>query len=101
MLDLNSARWRELRHAYGAADDIPALIEQLKTDPLPKKLGLLRRTVVLALGRPLPPGQRVPSDLQDWYAAALVRATDVIRKCLALDWDEHEYRVLLGGWPHS
>src|SRR5688572_15692499 len=31
MLELNSERWKELSHAYGSAEDIPALIEELKT----------------------------------------------------------------------
>jgi hypothetical protein len=31
MLELHSERWKELSHAYGSAEDIPALIEQLKT----------------------------------------------------------------------
>jgi hypothetical protein len=29
MLDLDSGAWRELRHAYGSAADIPALLRQL------------------------------------------------------------------------
>jgi hypothetical protein len=33
MLDLDSARWSELRHAYGAASDIPALLSGLKEIP--------------------------------------------------------------------
>ena len=32
-LPLSSARWKELRHAYGAAGDIPALLEQLQDLP--------------------------------------------------------------------
>jgi hypothetical protein len=31
MLDLNSPLWKNLKHAYGSAADIPALLEQLKT----------------------------------------------------------------------
>lgn len=31
MLDLNSLEWKKLKHAYGKASDIPALLEQLKT----------------------------------------------------------------------
>lgn len=37
MLSLRSPRWNELQHAYGAAGDIPALLEQL--DSLPKDDG--------------------------------------------------------------
>lgn len=33
MLDLASTRWGELTHAYGAAADIPALLQQLEADP--------------------------------------------------------------------
>jgi hypothetical protein len=33
MLDLNSPRWPELQHAYGAASDIPGLLRQLNTLP--------------------------------------------------------------------
>jgi hypothetical protein len=33
MLSLDSDRWRELSHAYGAADDIPALLRQLHSVP--------------------------------------------------------------------
>lgn len=33
MLDLGSARWRELQHAYGAASNIPALLGQLTRLP--------------------------------------------------------------------
>jgi hypothetical protein len=33
MLDLESPRWAELQHAYGAASDIPALLRQLQTLP--------------------------------------------------------------------
>ncbi len=36
MLDLDSPRWRTLRHAYGAADDIPPRITQLQTVASPK-----------------------------------------------------------------
>jgi hypothetical protein len=36
MLDLQSPKWRNLTHAYGSAEDIPALIEQLRTAPVPK-----------------------------------------------------------------
>jgi len=36
MLDLESEKWRSLSHAYGAASNIPQLIEQLKTAPPPK-----------------------------------------------------------------
>jgi hypothetical protein len=34
MLDLDSDRWRELRHAYGSAADIPALLRQLPDAPV-------------------------------------------------------------------
>ena len=34
MLDLDSDRWRELRHAYGSAADIPALLRQLPEAPV-------------------------------------------------------------------
>ena len=34
MLDLDSDRWRDLSHAYGAATDIPALLRQLPTAPV-------------------------------------------------------------------
>src|SRR5262245_45259505 len=34
MLDLDSDRWRQLRHAYGSAEDIPGLLRQLPTAPL-------------------------------------------------------------------
>lgn len=34
MLDLDSDRWRELRHAYGSAADIPALLRQLPGAPV-------------------------------------------------------------------
>ena len=34
MLDLNSDRWGELNHAYGAAADIPALLRQLPNAPV-------------------------------------------------------------------
>ena len=37
MLSLRSPRWQELQHAYGTAEDIPALLEQL--DSLPKDEG--------------------------------------------------------------
>lgn len=33
MLALDSPRWHELRHAYGAASDIPALLRQLDAFP--------------------------------------------------------------------
>jgi hypothetical protein len=33
MLDLESSRWSELRHAYGPASDIPALLRQLGNLP--------------------------------------------------------------------
>lgn len=33
MLDLDSGRWTELRHAYGAAAEIPGLLRQLPTAP--------------------------------------------------------------------
>ena len=33
MLELGSPRWRELHHAYGPADDIPALLAQLSDLP--------------------------------------------------------------------
>jgi hypothetical protein len=33
MLSLDSSRWSELNHAYGAATDIPALLRQLDTLP--------------------------------------------------------------------
>ncbi len=33
MLPLNSPRWSELRHAYGSAGDIPALLKQLEGFP--------------------------------------------------------------------
>ena len=33
MLDLDSTRWSELRHAYGNASDIPALLRQLNELP--------------------------------------------------------------------
>ena len=33
MLPLDSPRWSTLRHAYGPADDIPALLRQLDGDP--------------------------------------------------------------------
>jgi hypothetical protein len=36
VLDLQSPRWRKLTHAYGSAEDIPVLIEQLRTAPAPK-----------------------------------------------------------------
>jgi hypothetical protein len=37
MLPLDSPHWSELRHAYGAADDIPALLRQLESFPDSKK----------------------------------------------------------------
>jgi hypothetical protein len=37
MLDLDSSKWAELSHAYGAASDIPALLRQL--DSLPAAAG--------------------------------------------------------------
>jgi len=33
MLALDDPRWSELKHAYGSAGDIPALLEQLKSAP--------------------------------------------------------------------
>ncbi len=33
MLPLDSPQWRELRHAYGQADDLPALLKQLYECP--------------------------------------------------------------------
>lgn len=33
MLDLDSSKWAELSHAYGAASDIPALLRQLDSLP--------------------------------------------------------------------
>lgn len=33
MIDLDSARWQELEHAYGRAGDIPALLAQLQNLP--------------------------------------------------------------------
>lgn len=33
MLSLQSSRWSELRHAYGSANDIPPLLEQLSSLP--------------------------------------------------------------------
>lgn len=33
MLSLDSSRWAELTHAYGAASDVPALLKQLDTLP--------------------------------------------------------------------
>ena len=33
MLSLDSERWRDLRHAYGAAEDIPELLKQLESHP--------------------------------------------------------------------
>ena len=35
MLSLDSPRWAELRHAYGTAGDIPALLRQLFANPRP------------------------------------------------------------------
>lgn len=35
MLELDSPRWKKLKHAYGKASDIPALLERLKTAPPP------------------------------------------------------------------
>jgi hypothetical protein len=32
MLELDDPRWGELRHAYGSASDIPALLRQLQSD---------------------------------------------------------------------
>ena len=34
MLDLDSAKWRQLQHAYGSAEDIPALLRLLPTAPV-------------------------------------------------------------------
>lgn len=36
MLPLDASEWSELRHAYGPAADIPALLEQLAANPRPK-----------------------------------------------------------------
>ena len=36
MLELDSPKWRNLSHAYGAASDVPQLIKQLKNAPPPK-----------------------------------------------------------------
>jgi hypothetical protein len=36
MLSLDSPRWSELRHAYGPASDIPALIVRLENPPAPQ-----------------------------------------------------------------
>jgi hypothetical protein len=36
MISLDSDEWLRLRHAYGAASDIPALIRQVRADPSPK-----------------------------------------------------------------
>jgi hypothetical protein len=36
MLDLNSPGWHELTQAYGAAETIPALLQQLQTAPQSK-----------------------------------------------------------------
>jgi hypothetical protein len=32
-LDLESSRWKELTHAYGSAENVPALLRQLETAP--------------------------------------------------------------------
>ncbi len=37
MLPLDDRRWSELTHAYGSADDIPGLLDQLKTADLQVK----------------------------------------------------------------
>ena len=34
MLNLGSPEWGRLRHAYGSADDIPALLSRLRHDPV-------------------------------------------------------------------
>ncbi|RUM22236.1 hypothetical protein EFQ99_25465 [Rhizobium vallis] len=36
MLSITDPRWRELRHAYGSADDIPELLRALAMSPGPK-----------------------------------------------------------------
>ncbi len=36
MIDLNSKKWNELRHAYGDASDIPELLRQLEDAPYPQ-----------------------------------------------------------------
>jgi hypothetical protein len=35
MSPISTTRWSELQHAYGAADDIPALLERARTDLRP------------------------------------------------------------------
>jgi|SRR3989338_1247234 len=37
MLSLTDPQWSELRDAYGAASDVPKLLEQLAENPRPKK----------------------------------------------------------------
>jgi hypothetical protein len=36
MLSLDSPRWKELRHAYGSAEDVPALLRALAVDTTPR-----------------------------------------------------------------
>ncbi len=35
MLDLKSPRWGELRQAYGSAENVPGMLEQLRVAPVP------------------------------------------------------------------
>lgn len=36
MLDLNSSRWSELRHAYGTAEHVPDLLRALAAETEPR-----------------------------------------------------------------
>lgn len=48
MLSLDSPRWQELEHAYGSAEDIPALLEQLDSAAIAPKLKFIGATFGLA-----------------------------------------------------
>jgi hypothetical protein len=45
LIDLKSPRWSELHHAYGAADDVPELLEQLGGGNLEDVMGDLYSTI--------------------------------------------------------
>lgn len=138
MLSLNSPLWKELTHAYGSADDIPSLLEQLKTagpqkeydsepwfslwsalchqydvysasyaavphiiaiagiKPPSGRLDHLYLAASIEAFRHLPDAPPIPAELQEAYVLAIEQATKLTIECLEQDWQEADYRILLG-----
>lgn len=138
MLSLNSPLWKELTHAYGSADDIPSLLEQLKTAGPQKEYdsepwfslwsalchqydvysaSYAAVPHIISIAGIKPPSERLdylflaasieafhhledappmPAELQEAYELAIEHATKLTIECLELDWQETDYRILLG-----